>query len=267
MNAMGATLLWFRQDLRLSDNPALAAALERGGPIIPVFIWAPEEEGAWAPGAASRWWLHQSLTSLGQELEKRGSRLVIRRGPTIQALRELAVGTGATTVHWNRRYEPAAIARDAAVKSSLRESGLAAESFNGNLLFEPWTIRNTNGEAFRMFTPFWRACQKQRIPPPGGARRRKRLPAPQAWPYSLPLSELGLEPAIDWASRFSRDLAARRSGRKGALTALCLKTISGIYGAARPAGDLWNLAAISPFTLRGNKSRRSLARGRDAHQR
>jgi deoxyribodipyrimidine photo-lyase len=73
-------LLWFRQDLRLSDNPALAAALEHRSPVIPVFIWAPEEEGPWPPGAASRWWLHQSLGSLSAELEKRGSRLIVRRG-------------------------------------------------------------------------------------------------------------------------------------------------------------------------------------------
>ncbi len=244
MNAMGATLLWFRQDLRLSDNPALAAALERGGPIIPVFIWAPEEEGAWAPGAASRWWLHQSLTSLGQELEKRGSRLVIRHGPTIQALRELAVGTGATTVHWNRRYEPAAIARDAAVKSSLRESGLAAESFNGNLLFEPWTIRNTNGEAFRMFTPFWRACQKQRIPPPGG-EAPKRLPAPQAWPYSLPLSELGLEPAIDWASGFREIWQPGEAGAKAHLQRFASKQLAG-YPEQRDRPATYGTSRLSP---------------------
>jgi len=86
-------VLWFRQDLRLSDNPALTAALERGSPVIPVFIWAPEEEGAWPPGAASRWWLHGSLASLSAELEKRGSRLIIRRGPTAAALARLAAGS------------------------------------------------------------------------------------------------------------------------------------------------------------------------------
>lgn len=89
MSNAAPALVWFRQDLRLSDNPALAATLERRSAVIPVFIWAPEEEGDWPPGAASRWWLHQSLASLRSELEKRGSRLVIRRGPTIDALRAL----------------------------------------------------------------------------------------------------------------------------------------------------------------------------------
>jgi deoxyribodipyrimidine photo-lyase len=152
-----------RQDLRLSDNPALAAALARRSPVIPVFIWAPEEEGSWPPGAASRWWLHHSLASLRDELEKRGSRLVVRRGPTAAALRLLVAETGASAVLWDRRYEPAAVARDRELPSKLRkggwaaESGLAVESFNGSLLFEPRVIRNRSGQPFRVFTPFWRA--------------------------------------------------------------------------------------------------------------
>src|SRR5579863_2671454 len=139
-------LVWFRQDLRLSDNPALAAAMERLGPIIPVYIWAPDEEGDWPPGAASRWWLAQSLTALKGALEKRGSRLIVSRGPSADALLRLAKDCGATAVFWNRRYEPAAVARDTIVKAQLRQHGLAAESSNGSLLFEPWTIRNQSGQ-------------------------------------------------------------------------------------------------------------------------
>src|SRR5579871_3746326 len=103
------SLVWFRQDLRLSDNPALAAAMERGATIIPVYIWAPEEEGAWPPGAASKWWLGRSLAVLQAELERRGSRLIVRRGPTEDTLRSVASETGAAAVFWNRRYEPAAV--------------------------------------------------------------------------------------------------------------------------------------------------------------
>ena len=75
-------LLWIRQDLRLTDQPALAAAIDRGGAVLPVFIWAPEEEEPWSPGAASRWWLHHSLARLAADLEARGSRLVVRRAAT-----------------------------------------------------------------------------------------------------------------------------------------------------------------------------------------
>ena len=194
-------LLWFRQDLRLSDNPALAAALERRSPVIPVFIWAPEEEKDWPPGAASRWWLHHSLASLSAELERRGSRLIIRRGPTAAALGRLVAESGAGAVLWNRRYEPAAVARDRDVKAKLRESGLATESCNGSLLFEPWTIRNSSEQPFRVFTPFWRACLQQPLAP-AIKQTPRLLPSPGQWPHSLPLPELSLEPAIDWAGGF-----------------------------------------------------------------
>ena len=76
------TLVWFRQDLRVADHPPLAAALERRGPIIPVYICSPETEGDWPLGAASRWWLQRSLTALAAELRRRGSRLILRRGAT-----------------------------------------------------------------------------------------------------------------------------------------------------------------------------------------
>mgnify|MGYP000754492498 FL=1 len=118
---MTTTLLWLRQDLRLADQPALQAAIERGGSIIPVFIWSPEEEGEWQPGAASRWWLHQSLGKLSAAIEKRGSKLILRRATdSLACLRELLAETGATAVYWGRRYEPLIIARDAHIKNELR---------------------------------------------------------------------------------------------------------------------------------------------------
>jgi deoxyribodipyrimidine photolyase len=121
------TLVWFRQDLRLDDNPALAAAAARGA-VVPVFVWAPDEEAPWEPGAASRWWLHQSLEKLSAALEKAGAPLVIRRGPTLAALESLVKETGATHVAWNRRYEPAVIARDTAIKKKLAAAGLVVIS-------------------------------------------------------------------------------------------------------------------------------------------
>src|SRR5436190_23869873 len=118
------TIVWFRQDLRLADNPALHAAMKRGGAVVPVYIWSPEEEGDWPPGAASKVWLHDSLMKLHQSLQERGSRLVIARGKTTSILKNLAQATGASQVVWNRRYEPAAIARDAAVETALSKQGL-----------------------------------------------------------------------------------------------------------------------------------------------
>src|SRR5580704_15621761 len=121
MRETGISLVWFRHDLRLTDNPALLAAVRHAGPVIPVFIWAPEEEGRWQPGAASRWWLHQSLARLDASLRQRGSRLIIRRGPTLETIRELLDQSGATAVYWNRRYEPALFDRNSRVKAAIEK--------------------------------------------------------------------------------------------------------------------------------------------------
>ena len=204
-------LVWFRQDLRLVHNPALAAALERRAAVIPVYIRAPEEEGAWPPGAASRWWLHGSLESLDRELCGRGSRLILRRGPSLEAIGRLAAESGASAVFWNRRYEPAAMARDAAVKAQLRERGLTAESFNAGLLFEPWTILNRSGQPFRVFTAFWRACLSHKVAPASGDAPA-RLPAPVEWPHSVPLADLALQPSIDWAGGLRETWAPGEAG-------------------------------------------------------
>jgi deoxyribodipyrimidine photo-lyase len=198
MNEASGSLLWFRQDLRLADNPALLAAIRRGGPVVPVFIWSPEEEGRWPPGAASRWWLHQSLAQLDLSLRQRGSRLIIRRGPTLAALRELTDHTGATAVYWNRRYEPSGISRDTKVKAALKHDGLTTESFNSSLLFEPWTVQTQNGQPYKVFSAFWRACLAQpELAPPTDAP--SQIGAPRHWPATLKLADLGLEPTIDWA--------------------------------------------------------------------
>jgi deoxyribodipyrimidine photo-lyase len=196
-------IAWFRLDLRLADNPALCAALASGANIVPVFLWSPEEEGAWPMGAASRWWLHQSLAALQRDLEAFGSKLIIRRGPALDALQTLAVETGARRIYWNRRYDPCGITCDENVKAKLRASGLHAESFAGNLLYEPWTIKNSSGNPFQVFTAYWRATQ--RLPEPDKPLSAPaQIPAPQQWPHSIPLGELKLESKIDWASGFGK---------------------------------------------------------------
>ena len=206
------SLVWFRLDLRLADNPALQAAVNRGGAIVPVYIHAPEEEAPWAPGAASRWWLGQSLAALDERLRGAGSRLIISRGPSLQALRSLLKATGAGAVFWNRRYEPAVLARDAGIKDALSSEGAVVETFNSALLYEPWTIQNRTGKPFQVFTPFWRYClggpePARPLPAP------RRLPAPPKWPKSRALAELELEPRINWIDGLR---AAWRPGEVGA---------------------------------------------------
>ncbi len=195
---LSPTLVCFRLDLRLTDHAALTAAVARGGPVIPVFIWAPEEEGKWAPGAASRWWLHHSLAALAQGLEALGSRLLILTGPTLGTLRELVRTTGAGAVYWSRRYEPSVIARDAEVKAALRADGVDVESFNATLLHEPWTVQNLSKKPFQVFTPFWKHCLAK-APPTPPLPAPVALLAPTAWPQTLPLEHLKLQPTIPWA--------------------------------------------------------------------
>ena len=175
------SILWFRQDLRLADNPALAAALARGAPILPLYILDEETPGRWAPGGAGRWWLHHSLAALAADLEGLGRPLVLRRGPAERVVAKLAAEVGAGAVFWNRCYEPFAIARDTRIKAALQDRGLIAESSNGALLFEPWVPQTQSGGPFKVFTPFWRHLLGRGSPAaplprpealPGGAYRR-----------------------------------------------------------------------------------------------
>lgn len=194
-----ASIVWFRQDLRLEDHPALGAAVQRGGPIIPVFIWPPEDEGAWTPGAASRWWLRRSLMRLNADLRQRGSQLSIRRGDSTAILQTLVRETGAAAVFWNRRYEPTAVGQERSAEARLRAMGLTGESFNAGLLVEPGEVRTRDGKPYQVFTPFWKACLSRENPRPPLPAPEK-LTAPPLWPESLPLEELRLEPTVDWAA-------------------------------------------------------------------
>ena len=194
------TIVWFRHDLRIADQPALIAAAARG-PVVPVFVWAPEEEQPWAPGAASRWWLHHSLASLQRQLAECGSQLVIRAGESLATLLQLAEQLDAEAVMWCRRYEPAVIRRDKQIKSELAAAGVHVESFNGSLLHEPWTISTQKEDPYTVFTPFWKRCLASGVDHTPGKGFRK-LAGPETWPASTPLEELGLLPTIPWDRQF-----------------------------------------------------------------
>jgi deoxyribodipyrimidine photo-lyase len=242
---MSATaLVWFRRDLRLTDNPALAAAVATGGPVVPVYVHAPEEEEAWRPGGASNAWLHRSLIALDESLRRLGSRLVIRRGPTLEALHALAAETGATHIYWNRLYEPALVARDRALKTALREAGLVAESCNAALLNEPWAVTRDDGGPYRVFTPFWKACQRAGIdaPPAPGPDRLAPVPEQVA---GLTVDALGLAPRPAWDRGF---WDAWQPGEDGALAALdrFLADAVAHYDEDRNRPDLVATSRLSP---------------------
>jgi deoxyribodipyrimidine photo-lyase len=195
------SVVWLRCDFRLADNPALTAAVARGGPMIPLFIWSPDEEGAWPPGAASRWWLHQSLVALDRELRQHNSRLIIGRGAALETLQRIVRSTKTAAVYWNRRYEPALVERDRQVEEALSKGGTLVETFPGNLLFEPADVLTKERKPYRVFTPFWKACRAQGEPSEPLPVPRY-LPSPSRWPKSLDIDALELEPKIDWATGF-----------------------------------------------------------------
>ncbi|MBG6213970.1 deoxyribodipyrimidine photo-lyase [Cryobacterium sp. CAN_C3] len=166
-------VVWFRDDLRLGDHPALHAALELNRPIVAVYVLDEESAGIRPLGAAARWWLDQSLRSLATSLELLGSRLVLRRGPADRVIDELVHETDAAAVVWNRRYGAAERAVDTRIKSAMQARGIDAHSFAGSLLFEPWTIQTGQGGPYSVFTPFWRSCLAAAPP-------RPPVPAPTA---------------------------------------------------------------------------------------
>ncbi len=254
----GPTLVWLRRDLRLTDQPALHAARERGGPVIPVFIHAPEEEAPWQPGAASRWWLHHSLQALDDDLRARGSRLTLRAGPSLDTLRTLVRETGATAVYWNRLYDPAFVQRDPDIQAGLRTDGIEARGFNAHLLVEPWEIETGQGHPYKIFSPFWKTCLKHGIdqdPLPAPAV----LPAPRTWPESLRPEQLGLLPAIDWAAGLR---ASWTAGETAARERLDEFLDSGVraYADGRDRPDQDGTSRLSPHLHFGEISPRQILR-------
>ncbi|GAA1925176.1 deoxyribodipyrimidine photo-lyase [Microbacterium aoyamense] len=196
---MTSSIVWFRDDLRLADNPALRAAIDRGDPVIGLYVLDEESPGIRPLGGAARWWLHHSLASLGERLRERGSTLVLRRGPAERVVHETAKDAGASAVFWNRRYGGPEREVDTRIKASLREDGLDAQSFAGSLLHEPWEVKTGAGTHFSVFTPFWRACLA--LPSPRAPLPEPReVHGPGRAPASDSLDEWGLLPTKpDWA--------------------------------------------------------------------
>ena len=155
MTSPSPAIVWFREDLRLADNPALREAVDSGRPVLCVYIFDEASHDLRKLGGASLWWLHHSLAALGADLGKRGARLDLFKGAAQPVLEKLVKDTGAGALYWNRRYDKGGIAVDKAIKAALGEA-IEVESFNGKLLVEPWTVKNKSGAPFRVFSPFWR---------------------------------------------------------------------------------------------------------------
>ncbi len=241
---MSLAIIWFRRDLRLNDNPALAMALANHSQVLPLYIHAPDEEAPWAPGAASRWWLQHALADLDQQLD---GRLLLRRGASLTVLRELIRESGAAAVYWNRLYEPAVIARDTAVKQALRADGVLAQSANAALLCEPWDIQTKAGGPFRVFTPYWRSLLAQGLPGPvcgapdlaGRLCDIARLPAAR-------LGQFDLMPAHAWDQGIAATWQPTRGGAEGRLDEFLAIGLAG-YPSGRDVPSSDQVSRLSPY--------------------
>ena len=180
-------IVWFRSDLRLADNEALAAAEASGTPIIPLYIDDDGQTSARKLGGAARWWRGQSLSALDDSLRAIGSRLIMRRGPSRDVLDALLTESGARTVYLNLRRDGQG--DGAALAAQLRARGTNVEMFGANYLHDPLHLRTTNGGGFKVFTPFWNRLRGA-YQPPRPVPAAKRLTAPAAWPESLPVKAL-----------------------------------------------------------------------------
>jgi len=193
-------ILWFRRDLRLADNPALNAAAATGRPVIPLYI---HDEGGdvRAPGAASLWWLDGSLRALDRSLTDLGAPLVLRRGHSESALRQLIEETGADTVFMNRLFEPDAWTRDADIAHGLTDEGVECKGFNGSLMAKPGSVLTGSGGPYKVFTPFKNALLARAEPPPHTTGPRTLTPVKGL--ESDAIDEWGLTPSKpDWSTGF-----------------------------------------------------------------
>lgn len=231
-------IVWFRRDLRLADQAALAAAAAEG-PVIPVYILDDETPKHRKMGGASRWWLHHSLASLAEALGARGSRLILRRGRCEEQLAAIAQETGATRVHALRHYEPWWRNAERAVAQRL-----ALICHDGNYLAPPGRILSGSGTPYKIYTPFWRALAAT-LPPPAPRPAPDRLAAPARWPASERLGDWGLLPTKpDWATGLRAEWTPGEAGAAARLKAFIARAAR--YEERRNLPSVEGTARLSP---------------------
>ncbi|MEK9620747.1 MAG: deoxyribodipyrimidine photo-lyase [Alphaproteobacteria bacterium] len=239
------TIHWFRQDLRLSDNPALCAAAAAGA-VVPIYILDDETAGQDRMGSASRWWLHHSLAALNLALD---GKLLFFRGDAATILANLVKQIEAGGVYWNRCYEPWRITRDTALKKRLGDLGVTVESHNGSLLWEPWDIAKQDGTPYRVFTPFYRRGCLSATPP------RQPLGPPasldlwqvdgKALTGASDLDGLGLLPRHQWQDNIARHWTPGETSAQARLDDFVRNGLAG-YKEGRNFPAKQNVSRLSP---------------------
>jgi deoxyribodipyrimidine photo-lyase len=248
-------LIWFRNDLRLNDNPALVDAAAAGSNLSFAFVLDETGRHGRVLGSAQKWWLHHSLEALSQSITRRGGKLHLFRGDPAELIPQIAKELEVDSVYWNRRYEKNEIKCDTALKQCLEDQGVKVKSFNGTLICEPWTLTNKTGGVFKVFTPFWRAAQGQnRVPLPLPAPQKIKSVSTLKPSGAVSLETLNLLPTSpNWAAEME---TLWEPGEAGAAKALRTFIDSGFRGYAenRNRPDLPSTSRLSPHLRMGEIS-------------
>ena len=254
-------VVWFRDDQRLADNPALTHGASSGHPVVCVFVYDETPKEGRSLGGAARWWLHESLRELDRGLQALGGGLFLLHGSEQEAIDTFASAIDAVEVCWNRRYSVAQRDTDTAIKSALKAKGIAVSSFNGHLLREPWTVLTREGKPFQVFGAYWRAardgvCVETPLPAPHALRF---APVPQnACAFATDLDALALQPrSPDWACGLRETWRCGEQGAHVQLQHFLAEALRG-YAAERDAPALQGTSRLSPYLRFGNISVRQV---------
>ncbi len=249
------SLYWFRDDLRLSDLPGLTAAASQGS-VLPVYIRDNQLGGQWKPGGASRWWLHHTLDRLQQDLAARGVPLILRTGEIPTVLHEIAKEVGATRVYCSRQYQPWAGELERRLRDGFAAAGIELKRYPGTLLHEPEEITTGSGTPFKVFTPFWRACNRAPLPQPPLPIPDFSAPSESVASESLTDWEL-LPSAPNWAAGWESLWAPGETAASDALTQFLQDRVKH-YGTGRDVPSEGTTSRLSPYLRFGNISPRQV---------
>ena len=246
--ATGTAIVWFRRDLRLSDHPALAQALQHEA-VVCVYIDDPQRDGQWPMGQASRWWLSQSLAHLDRSLRERGNRLEVHAGDSQQILTELIEQHGARAVYWNRVYEPSQREYDAKLKEQLKslsgQSQVDVDSFKAQVLKEPWEMLKKDQTPYLVFTPFWKHFQATWEAPLDIAAPA-HVPAPTTACDGAGIDPASLAPTHRWTDKLDRVWQPGWSHAQQRWSDFVEQALAG-YEAARNRPDQVGTSSLSPY--------------------
>jgi len=250
-------IVWFRQDLRLADHAALDAAAQSGAPVLAVFVLDTKAMGDWAPGGASRWWLHHSLERLGEAIAERGGRLLLRRGDSVEVLRELAEDHDAAAVYFHALVEPWSRDLEAALKNDFEDTQVEVRRFAGQLLYGTDQIRTNAGDPYKVFTPFWRAAQKEPEPREPRSVADVDWRAPEGDDPAQALDALELLPSPDWAEGLRERWTPGEAGARETLERFVEEALDG-YSDTRNRPDVYGTSRLSPHLHHGEISPRQV---------